>query len=98
MPNKPDAYQDPRWAILLESGDFNTLGRCAHNEAPPVADADKALAAASLSGWLTVMSKSAYAPGPPPSFEMVQPLRHPKVPFDEAVERSLIKHRSQTAG
>jgi hypothetical protein len=77
--------RDPRWIPLVESGEYSSLSRHREPDADDIAAAEKALRQASQSGWLAVMSHSAYE-ATIPEIIMVRPLCDPKTSFDEAVQ------------
>lgn len=87
----PDA-KDPRWVILVETGDYSILGRHREPEPNDIAAAESSLTRLGLAGWLAVMSHSAHDPGSP-NFLMVQPLRQPTISFDLAVQAFRNRHR-----
>lgn len=76
---------DPRWVVLTEDGSIATLGRHREPNADDLAEMEIALAQVGRAGWIAIMSHSAYSTQSP-DLIMVRPVRHPRVPFDAAVE------------
>ncbi len=76
--------RDPRWVLLVETGEYSTLGRHREPDAEGIAAAEDALMRIDRAGWLAVMSQSAHARGVP-EMVMVRPLRAPMTSFDAAV-------------
>jgi hypothetical protein len=74
-----------RWVVLGEDGRYVTLGRARDPSEADIVRAEDALRTQGLSGWLAVMSGSAYAPRLP-NLLMVRPLAAPRGTFDAAVE------------
>ena len=74
---------ETRWIILGADGRHVTLGR--HTDPAPeeVSQAEAALTANGLAGWLAVM-KGAYYQRRQPSLLMVRPLGDPSCSFGEA--------------
>lgn len=87
--------RDPRWIMLLESGEYSIVGR--HREPDPddIARFEAALGRAGQAGWLAVMDRSEHAAGTP-EILMVRPLRAPTTPFGEAVV-TFLERRSGNA-
>jgi hypothetical protein len=79
------AARDPRWILLLDNGEYSSLSRHREPDADDIAAVEKALRQASRSGWLAVMSHSAYEAATP-ELLMVRPLCDPKRTFDEVVQ------------
>jgi len=77
--------RDPRWVLLAETGEYSTLGRHREPEEEDILAAETALARVGRSGWIAVMSHSAYE-RTAPELVMVRPLRDPRTPFEDAVE------------
>lgn len=76
--------RDPRWIILLETGEYSLVGRHREPDQDDIARFEAALDRESRSGWLAVMDRSEHAPGTP-EMVMVRPLRAPTTPFEGAV-------------
>jgi hypothetical protein len=76
--------RDPRWVILLETGEYSIVGRNREPDQDDIARFEAALDRESRAGWLAVMDRSEYAPGTP-EIMMVRPLRTPTTPFEQAV-------------
>lgn len=81
MPTPPD----PRWVLLTESGEYSTLGRHREPSEEDIAAAESALSRAGRSGWLAVMSHSAYSRAVP-ELIMVRSLCDPQTAFADAVQ------------
>ncbi len=77
--------RDPRWILLVDTGDYSSLSRYREPDAEDIARAEEALRQASKAGWLAVMSHSAYE-ATIPELVMVRPLCDPEIPFNEAVQ------------
>lgn len=77
--------RDCRWVLLLENGEYSGFGRYREPDEADVMAAECALIQAGRSGWLAVMSHSAYG-ATIPDILMFRPLCNPKIPFVEAVE------------
>lgn len=86
--------RDPRWVLLVESGDYSILGRHREPAAADIERAENALGSAGLAGWLAVMSHSEHA-RTPPEFVMVRPLRNPQIGFEEAVAAFRRRHSTR---
>lgn len=76
---------DRRWVVLGTDGRYVTLGRATDPNESEIRRAEQALRAQGSSGWLAIMSGSAYAKRIP-GLMMVRPLAEPQVTFDEAVD------------
>lgn len=76
--------RDPRWIILLESGEYSIVGR--HREPDPddISRLEDALERTGQAGWLAVMDRSEHAVGTP-EIVLVRPLRAPTTSFDDAL-------------
>lgn len=85
------AAKDPRWVVLVESGEYSTLGRYREPDPNEINAAEIALARAGLAGWLAVMSNSTYDQSVP-DFMMVRPLQHPETSFEDAVQAYRDRH------
>lgn len=75
--------RDPRWIILLESGEYSIVGRHREPEPDDIARFEAALDRNGRAGWLAVMDRSEHAPGTP-EIVMVRPLRAPSTSFEQA--------------
>jgi len=75
--------QDTRWIILGTDGRHVTVGRRAEPSPEEVSEAERALVAQGLSGWLAVM-KGGYHVHRKPSLTMARPLANPLCLFEEA--------------
>jgi hypothetical protein len=86
-----------RWIILGEDGRYVTLGRASDPTEREISDAEGALLAQGMSGWLAVMQGNPYVGGTPRLME-VRVLGQPAVPFDTAAAaciEGILKRRSQ---
>ena len=79
-----DGSSDRRWVVLVEDGRFSTLGRARDPSEDEIRRAEEALREQGLSGWLAVMSGSAYGETMP-LFVEVRPLADPSTIFTDAV-------------
>ena len=81
---KLDGSSDRRWVVLATDGRYVTLGRATDPTESEIRRAEEALRAQGSSGWLAIMSGTAYAKSTP-DLMVVRPLAEPKSTFDEAV-------------
>jgi hypothetical protein len=79
-----DANLEARWIVLGTNGKHVTIGRNTDPSEAEVADAESALRAKGLSGWLVLMKSDYYAIQDPSLF-MIRPLSNPQYSFDDAV-------------
>ena len=87
MMNKHSIGREPsdrRWIVLGTDGRYVTLGRATDPSESEIRHAEEALRAQGSSGWLAIMSGSAYAERTP-ELMVVRPLAEPQVTFEEAV-------------
>jgi hypothetical protein len=77
--------RDPRWVLLVETGEYSTLGRHTEPGEEDIVAAEAALARTGTAGWLAVMSHSVHL-RTIPDLMMVRPLLTPKASFEEAVQ------------
>lgn len=77
--------QERRWIILAEDGRHVSIGRHSDPSAEELVQAEAALAAQGLAGWLAIM-EGGYYQRRKPSLMMVRPLCNPQRPFADAVE------------
>jgi hypothetical protein len=77
-----DGSSDRRWVIVAEDGRYSTVGRASDPTDAEIRQAEDALRAQGLAGWLVVMSGSAYGTEVP-SLVAVRPLASPTKPWDE---------------
>ena len=77
--------RDPRWVLLVETGEYSILGRYREPDDETISAAEAALTKAGRAGWLAVMSHSAHALVAP-ELLMVRPLCDPKMPFEDAIQ------------
>ena len=75
---------DRRWVVLGTDGRYVTLGRATDPTESEIRRVEEALRAQGSSGWLAIMSGSAYAKRTP-DLMVVRPLAEPEATFDEAV-------------
>ena len=89
--------RDPRWVLLVETGEYSTLGRHREPDTSDIEEAEIALTRLGTAGWLAIMSHSIHGPALP-ELVMVRPLGNPARTFAEAVfafsERSRAAHAS----
>ncbi len=89
--------RDPRWILLVDTGDYSSLSRHREPDAEDIARAEEALRQVSKAGWLAVMSHSAYE-ATIPELVMVRPLCDPEISFDEAVQLFQTRLRQVQSG
>jgi hypothetical protein len=89
--------RDPRWILLVDNGEYSSLSRHREPDADDIAAAEKALRQASRSGWLAVMSHSAYEAAIP-ELMMVRSLCDPQISFDQAVQSFQQRLRQSQGG
>ena len=77
--------RDPRWVLLVETGECSSLSRYREPDDEDIAASEKALLQAARAGWVAVMSHSAYE-STVPELLMVRPLCNPKTSFEDAVQ------------
>ena len=82
--------QERRWIILGEDGRFVSLGQATDPQNEEIQEAETALAAQGLSGWLVVLAGSPYENSAPDLLE-VRPLAKPTRTFAEARSAFLAK-------
>lgn len=78
-----DGSSDRRWVILAEDGRYSTIGRASDPTDAEVEEAEDALRRQGLSGWLAVMSGSAYG-SKMPSLMAVRSLASPTRHWEDA--------------
>jgi hypothetical protein len=86
--------QERRWIILGEDGRFVSLGQATDPQNEEIQEAETALAAQGLSGWLAVLAGSPYENSAPDLLE-VRPLAKPTRTFDEARSAFLAKLKTR---
>lgn len=77
--------RDPRWILLVDTGEYSTLSRHREPDADDIAGIERALRQISRAGWVAVMSHSAYH-ATIPELLMVRQIFNPMVSFDEAAQ------------
>ncbi|BFL64905.1 hypothetical protein ACX4M5_15270 [Roseomonas mucosa] len=82
--------KNPRWIVLVADGRYSTIGRHREPDADDIARIEDGLRHAGVSGWLAIMSQSAYSPGLPEVVE-VRPLGDPSEPFETGRIRLLAR-------
>lgn len=80
------AAADPRWVILLESGEYALMGRSSEPTPDELDEMETRMTAAGVRGWLAVMDRSEYASGTA-EFIMIRPLLAPSTSFENAVTK-----------
>lgn len=75
--------RERRWIVLDTAGRFVTLGRASDPSDEEVREAERALKAQGLSGWLAVMEGNPYV-GVTPRLLAVRPLADPASSFADA--------------
>lgn len=78
-----DGSSDRRWVLVAEDGRYSTMGRASNPTDAEVEEAEDALRRQGLSGWLAVMSGSAYG-SKVPSLMAVRPLASPTKRWEDA--------------
>ncbi len=78
-----DGSSDRRWVIVAEDGRYSTIGRASDPTDAEIGEAEDALRRQGLSGWLAVMSGSAYG-SKVPSLMAVRPLASPTKHWEDA--------------
>lgn len=77
---------DPRWIILLESGEYALMGRHSEPTLAELREMETRMTATGVSGWLAIMDRSEYASGTP-EFHMIRPILAPGTLFEAAVAK-----------
>lgn len=83
MDERTDRGLERRWVVIGEDGRYVTLGRASDPTPEEIGEAEAALEAQGLSGWLAVMQGNPYD-GPAPILMEVRPLGGPARTFDSA--------------
>jgi hypothetical protein len=87
------AALETRWIILGADGRHVSIGRQSDPSADEVMQAEAAMAAQGMRGWLALM-KGGYYEQKKPTVIMVRSLRDPENSFDEALEAFEAKRQS----
>lgn len=96
MPTAKERSRERRWVVLATDGRYVTLGRASDPSEEEVRQAEEALRAQGLAGWLAVMEGNPYV-GAVPTLMQVRPIACPAVPFAEAAAacaRAIRENRS----
>lgn len=100
MPTKAERSRERRWVVIAPDGRYVTLGRHSDPSEREVQDAEDALRAQGLSGWLAVMEGNPWV-GRAPQLLEVRPLAGPTTPFTEAAAACvafILARRSEVEG
>lgn len=100
MPTVRERSRERRWIVLGTDGRYATLGRVSDPSEAEVRQAEDALRAQGLAGWLAVMEGNPYVGAVPKFFEM-RSLADPQVEFAEAAAAcvsSIRARRTEIAG
>ena len=87
---------DPRWIILLESGEYALMGRHSEPTLDELHEMETRMAATGVRGWLAIMDRSEYASGTP-EFHMIRPILAPGTSFEAAVAKFREKATSKNS-
>lgn len=83
MASPEERSLERRWVVVGEDGRYVTLGRASDPSETEILDAEKALVAQGLAGWLAVMQGSPHC-GATPRLMEVRMLGTPKCMFRDA--------------
>lgn len=100
MPTKAERSRERRWVVVAPDGRYVTLGRHSDPSEQEVRDAEEALRAQGLNGWLAIMEGNPWV-GRAPRLLEVRPLANPTTPFAEAAAAcvaSILTRRSEVGG
>jgi hypothetical protein len=89
-----------RWIVMATDGKYITLGRHSDPSEEEIANAEKALRAQGMSGWLAIMEGNPWVGGAPRLLE-VRPLASPGTTFGDAAETciaTILANRSNASG
>jgi len=89
-----------RWIVLSEDGRFVTLGRASDPSEAEILDAERALIAQGLAGWLAVMQGNPYV-GAAPRLMEVRRLGEPTTIFGnvaDACVAGIMRRRQEAEG
>jgi hypothetical protein len=89
-----------RWVVIAEDGRHVTLGRASDPTETEIREAEQALRAQGLAGWLAVMEGNPYA-GVTPRLLEVRMLGVPNTSFKDAAANciaAIMAHRKRTGG
>lgn len=88
-----------RWVVVGEDGRYVTLGRASDPTETEILEAEKALLAQGLSGWLAVMQGNPYV-GAVPRLMEVRALGKPTAAFEKAADacvEAILSRRRQSS-
>jgi hypothetical protein len=88
MKSRVQRSQDQRWVVLAPDGRYVTLGRHSDPSEQEILDAENALRAQGLNGWLAIMEGNPWL-GRAPGLLEVRALANPTTPFAEAAAACL---------
>ena len=99
MTSHEERCLERRWVVVGEDGRYVTLGRASDPSETEILDAEKALGAHGLAGWLAVMQGAPYS-GVTPRLMVVRTLGTPKSTFQDAAASCIaaIMARRREAG
>ena len=83
MVTEEERSTERRWVVVGEDGRYATVGRASDPTQTEILEAEKALVAQGLSGWLAVMQGNPYVRAVPRLME-VRALGEPTAPFEKA--------------
>jgi hypothetical protein len=100
MKTKSERSQERRWVVIAPDGRYFTLGRHRDPSEQEILDAENALRAQGLNGWLAIMEGNPWV-GRAPGLLEVRALANPTTPFAEAAAaclEAILATRSKIGG
>jgi hypothetical protein len=100
MPTAKERSRERRWVVLGTDGRYVTLGRNTDPSEDEITQAEDALRAQGLAGWLAIMEGNPYI-GAVPHLIEVRPLAAPGIDFDVATAtcvRAIAERRASLEG
>jgi hypothetical protein len=100
MPTKAERSRERRWVVIAPDGRYVTLGRQSDPSEREVQDAEDALRAQGLNGWLAIMEGNPWV-GRAPRILEVRPLAGPTTEFADAAAAcvaAILARRSEVGG
>lgn len=100
MKTKAERSQERRWVVVAPDGRYVTLGRHSDPSEQEILDAENALRAQGLNGWLAIMEGNPWV-GRAPGLLEVRALANPTTSFAEAAAaclEAILATRSETGG
>ena len=100
MTSPEERSLERRWVVVGEDGRYVTLGRASDPSEPEILEAEKALVAQGLAGWLAIMQGSPHYEATPRLME-VRTLGTPKSLFHDAAASciaAIIARRREAGG